>query len=59
MSKFTKCYKTLFTLLDITLNELPDYDEFLKVYFEIGGLDDPDLRPQFDPRKTKDLIDEF
>jgi len=45
MSKFTKCYNTLLTLLNITLNEVPDYDEFLKVYFEIGGLDDPDLRP--------------
>lgn len=29
------------------------------MYFEIGGLDDPEQRPAFDPRKTHDLLREF
>jgi ankyrin repeat protein len=59
MSKFTKCYKTLSLLLNIKIDDAPEYADFLKMYFEIGGLDDPDQRPAFDPRKTHDLIDEF
>ena len=29
------------------------------MYFEIGGLDNPDMRPEFDPRKTSDILTEF
>jgi hypothetical protein len=59
MSKFTKCYKALTTLLDIKIDFEPEYEAFLKMYFEIGGLDNPDMRPEFDPRKTTDLLQEF
>lgn len=59
MSKFTKCYKALCLLVDIQIDSAPHYDEFLKMYFEIGGLDDPEQRPAFDPRKTHDLLREF
>jgi hypothetical protein len=59
MSKFTKCFKTLSLLLDIKIGNEPEYDAFLKMYFEIAGLDDPDMKPAFDPRKTNNLISEF
>jgi hypothetical protein len=56
MSKFTKCYKALTILLDIRIDTAPEYDQFLKMYFEIAGLDDPDQKPAFDPRKTNGLL---
>lgn len=59
MSKYTKCYKALTILLDIKIDYEPEFADFLKLYFEIGGLDDPDQRPAFDPRKTNDLLKEF
>lgn len=37
----------------------PDYDRFLKNYFEIGALDSADGRAPFDPRKSSLLIKEF
>lgn len=46
-------------MLDIRIDNAPEYDSFLKTYFEIGGLDDPDQRPAFDPRKTNGLLAEF
>jgi hypothetical protein len=46
-------------LLDIKIDYEPEFADFLKLYFEIGGLDDPDQRPAFDPRKTNDLLREF
>ena len=52
MSKYTKCYKAMCALLDIKIDFEPEFASFLKLYFEIGGLDDPDQRPAFDPRKT-------
>lgn len=59
MSKYTQCYKALTMLLDIKIDSVPGYDQFLKLYFEIGGLDNADQRPEFDPRKTSDLLSEF
>jgi hypothetical protein len=46
-------------LLDINIKEEPHYDGFLKMFFEIGGLDDPQGKAPFDPRKTHKLVDEF
>ena len=59
MSKYTNSYRALQILLEITINSEPDYDIFKKVFFEIAGLDDPDQKVPFDPRKTHKLIDEF
>lgn len=59
MSKFTNSYRALQVLLDINLDSEPGYDSFKKLYFEIAGLDDPDQKVPFDPRKTHKLIDEF
>lgn len=59
MSKYTKCYKALTILLDIKIDNEPEYEAFLKMYFEIAGLDDPDMKPAFDPRKTNGLLGEF
>ena len=59
MSKYTQCYKALKILLDIKIDNEPEYDQFLKIYFEIAGLDDADQKPAFDPRKTNSLLNEF
>jgi hypothetical protein len=59
MSKYTNCYKTLTLLLDIKIDKAPEYESFLKMFFEIGGIDDPEQKPAFDPRKTTDILKEF
>ena len=59
MSKFTKSYRCVQGLLEIDVNSEPDYDQFLRNYFEIGSLDSPDGRTPFDPRKSSLLIKDF
>ena len=59
MSKFTKSYRCVQGLLEIDENSEPDYDQFLRNYFEIGSLDSPDGRTPFDPRKSSLLIKDF
>ena len=59
MSKYTNCYRALEILLSINIDSEPDYEAFKKMYFDIAGLDDPDLKAPFDPRKTHKLIEEF
>ena len=59
MSKFTNCYRCVIALLEINVYQEPDYDAFLRNYFEIGALDRPDGRAPFDPRKSSTLIKEF
>ena len=59
MSKFTKSYRTLFALLEIDISVEPEYDTFLKNYFEIGSLDNPEGRTPFDPRKSASVIKDF
>jgi len=46
-------------LLEIDVSSEPDYEVFLRNYFEIGALDSPDGRTPFDPRKSSLLIKEF
>lgn len=41
MNKFTKCFKTLQTMLEISIDHEPEYQSFLKMFFEVTGLDDP------------------
>lgn len=38
MSKFTKSLKTLESILDIQIDKVPGYDEFLKLYFQLQPL---------------------
>ena len=59
MSKFTKSYRCVQGLLDIDVSGEPDYEYFLRNYFEIGALDSPDGTTPFDPRKSSLLIKEF
>lgn len=41
MSKYTKCFKTMHNLLEIEIDDEPHYEPFLKLFMEVGGLDDP------------------
>lgn len=59
MSKYTKCYRCLTALLQIDINEEPDYERFLRNYFEIASLDSADGRAPFDPRKSSLVIKDF
>lgn len=59
MSQYTKCYRTVQAFLACELAFAPENSDFLKLYFEIAGLDSPDLKPKFDPRKTATILDDF
>ena len=59
MSKYTKCFCSMQILLDISIDNEPEYDAFLKRYFEIGALDSKEGRAPIDPRKSSLLIKEF
>jgi len=59
MSKYTNCYRVLQSLLTIFIDSEPEYDSFKKTFFEVSGLDEPDLSAPFDPRKSHKLVDEF
>ena len=59
MSKYTKCYRCVKGLLEIDISVEPEYEQFLKKYFEIGSLDSPDGRTPFDPRKSSLVCKEF
>ena len=59
MSKFTKSYRCVQGLLEIEMSGEPDYEQFLRNYFEIGSLDSPDGRTPFDPRKSSLLMKDF
>ena len=59
MSKYTNCYRCVQALLEIDVNNEPDYDAFLRKYFEIGALDSPNGRAPFDPRKSSLVIKDF
>jgi len=57
MSKFTKSLKTLESLLDIQIDTVPAYDEFLKLYFQLQPLQSE--AEKFDPRKSNAILKEF
>ena len=59
MSKYTKCFSTMKILLEIGIDNEPEYEAFLKNYFEIGSLDSSEGRCPFDPRKSSLIIREF
>ena len=59
MSKYTNCYRCVTALLNCSVHEEPDYEAFLRNYFEIGALDRPDGRAPFDPRKSSTIIKDF
>lgn len=59
MSKYTNCYRVLQSILSIGINSEPEYDSFKRTFFDVSGLDEPDLHAPFDPRKTHRLLDEF
>jgi len=60
MSKFTQCYKCIRALLTIGIDDEPEYDYFLKLYFDIIVLDKhQDSKIAFDPRKSHNLLKEF
>jgi len=59
MSKFTLCYKSIQALLDIQIDNEPEYPFFEHLYFEIAALDRADHKTPIDPRKSACLIAEF
>jgi len=59
MSKYTNCYRVLKCLLSINIEKEPEYDSFRKTFFDVSGLDEPDLAAPFDPRKNHDIVAEF
>ena len=59
MSKYTNCYRALQSILSISIDSEPEYESFRKTFFDVSGLDEPDLHAPFDPRKTHRLLDEF
>ena len=59
MSKYTNCYRCVIALLETDLSSEPDYEQFLRNYFEIGALDRQDGRAPIDPRKSSTLLKEF
>ena len=59
MSKYTNCYRCIMAILDIDISVEPDYEAFLRNYFEIGALDQQDGRAPFDPRKSSSVIKDF
>jgi len=59
MSKKTLCYKSLKALLDIRIDQEPEYEFFEHLYFEIAAIDRTDGKTPIDPRKLAHLIQEF
>ena len=59
MSKFTSCFKCLKALLELNLDNEPEYLWFEQLYFEIAALDRPDHTTPIDPRKSANLLAEF
>ena len=58
MSKFTKCFKCIEALLNIDIDKVEGYDQFLHLYFELQLLETSDER-KFDPRKYNGILAEF
>ncbi len=58
MSKFTKCFKCMEALLDIRIDGVEGYDEFLGLFFELQMLEISEER-KFDPRKYNGILAEF
>lgn len=56
MSKYTNCYRVLQSLLTIEIDSEPEYETFKKTFFDVSGLDEPDLAAPFDPRKNHKLV---
>ena len=59
MSKFTSCSRCLHALLNIKIDDEPDYTFFEHLYFEIAALDRADKTTPIDPRKSAQLMHEF
>ncbi len=58
MSKFTKCFKCMEALLDIQIDQVEGYDQFLGLFFELQMLETSEER-KFDPRKYNGVLSEF
>jgi hypothetical protein len=59
MSKLTSCSRCLHAILNIKIDDEPEYPFFEKLYFEIAALDRADKTTPIDPRKSAHLINEF
>lgn len=57
MSKYTKCFKTLESLLDIRMDKCPGQDAFLKMFAELSKFEIPE--ETFDPRRCIGILDEL
>ena len=57
MNKFTKCNKTLEALLEIDIDHAPGFDNFLKLFFQLQGLESTE--ESFDPRRSNNILKEF
>lgn len=58
MSKFTKCFKCIEALLNIDIDHVEGYDQFLTLFFELQLLEVSEER-KFDPRKYVGVLAEF
>jgi hypothetical protein len=58
MSKFTKCFKCTEALLNIDIDHVEGYDQFLNLFFELQLLETSEER-KFDPRKYHGVLAEF
>jgi hypothetical protein len=58
MSKFTKCFMTVEALLNIDIDIVPCYDQFLSLFFQVQDLESKE-EAKFDPRKYKNVLSEF
>jgi hypothetical protein len=57
MNKFTKCNKTLEALLDIDIDHVEGFDQFLTLFFQLQGLES--VEASFDPRRSNNILKDF
>ena len=57
MNKSVKSFRTMEALLDIDFDRVPGWDEYIKLYQSLQGLEESE--GQFDPRKSSEILKEF
>ena len=58
MSKYTKCFKCVEAVLNIHIDHVEGYEQFLELFFELQLLETAEER-KFDPRKYVGILAEF
>lgn len=57
MNKFTKCHKTMEALLDIDIDHVPGFKDYIQLYFQLQGLESSE--DSFDPRRSNNILKDF